>query len=274
VTEITLENKQIGIFDSGPGGLAVFKELRIQLPHEDIIYLGDTARQPYGPRNIDEVRDFTVEITGWLINHGVKLVIIACNTASVAGLDAAQKEFGNIPIIGMIKPAVNRCRENNSSQRIGVWGTAVTIESHAYDKLIHQVIPGAHVEGVSCPELLRLAEKGLIDDRDKLIELAKKYYSPFEEVEIDTLILGCTDFTCLRHIIDIVVPKNIKIIDPAAEVVLEARKTLKARKILNKSTAIPNYLFKITGVDIDDFSQFTKKFLDMHDINIERICIQ
>jgi glutamate racemase len=272
--ERPLHNRQIGIFDSGLGGLAVFREVRKELPNEDVLYLGDTARQPYGPRTVDEVRDFSIEITGWLENQGVKLVIIACNSASVAGLDAVQEEFPNIPIIGMLEPAVNKCREVSSNQRIGVWGTAVTIENRAYDKLIHQFMPKAYVEGVACPQLLRLAEKGLTDDKDHLIELVENYYSPFEEGEIDTLILGCTDFTCVRHIIDIVVPEKIKIIDPAIEVALESQRMLSSKNLIKKSTANPNYLFKITGTDIRDFSQFAVKFLGLTDINVERINLE
>jgi len=263
-------NAPIGIFDSGPGGLAVLQEVRRLLPDEDVLYIGDTARQPYGPRPPAEVRQFAIELTGYLAQQGAKLVIIGCNTASVAGLEAAQKAFPEIPVLGMLGPGARAALKATRSKRIGVWGTELTAESKAYDTMLLAEAPDAYVLSVATPVLLRLTEKGQIDDRAYLRQLSREYFQPLADV--DTLILGCTDLTCVRDIIDETVGAGVTVVDPAEAV------TLEARQILAESNALraprnqpPTYTFQITGNDADNFAAFTERFMGIPRVDVEWI---
>jgi len=264
----------IGIFDSGLGGLAVLREVRCLLPYEDVLFLGDTARQPYGPRPVDEVRQFAVEITGYLVQQGVKMVVIACNTASVAGLEAARQNFPDLPVLGMIAPGVRAALDASQSSRIGVWGTAMTVDSKAYDQHILQFEPEIDVLGVACPELLRLAEKGQIDDRPHLLELAHKYFQPLAEFGADTLILGCTDLTCVRDIAEEVAGAGVTVVDPAEEVVRQACHILEDAGRLKLQQEPPaNYRFLITGDDAANFAAFATRFLGVPKVEVGRVAL-
>jgi glutamate racemase len=265
-------NAPIGIFDSGLGGLAVLREVNRLLPNEDCLFLGDTLRQPYGPRTIEEVRQYAIEITGYLIDKGAKMVLIGCNTASIAGGDAAQACFPDVPVIGMIKPGVRAALRASQSKRIGVWGTEITVASQAYDQLIVNVDPQAEVVGVACPTLLRLAEKGKIGDRAYLRDLATKDFQKVADFAADTLILGCTDFTCVRDIIDEVVGSRVVVVDPAEEVVREASRVMLERGGVNPGSNRPARMkFFITGDDQDNFSSFGAKFLGVPMIDVTRV---
>jgi len=265
-------NAPIGIFDSGLGGLAVLREVRRLLPHEDVLFLGDTARQPYGPQPVEEVRRYAVEITGYLAQQGVKLVIIACNTASVAGREAAQGCFPHLPVLGMIGPGIRAALDASQGNRIGVWGTAITVDSKAYDQLILQLNPGMEVFGATCPELLRLAEKGQVDDRPHLLSLAHGYFQPLASLGIDTLILGCTDLTCVRDIAEEVAGEGVKVVDPAQEVVREAHQILRdAGMLRSQKLGSGSYQFLITGDDQASFASFTARFLDLPRVEVERV---
>jgi glutamate racemase len=264
----------IGIFDSGLGGLAVLREVSRLLPHENVLFLGDTARQPYGPRPVEEVQRFAVEITGYLLQRGAKMVIIACNTASVAGREAAQHSFPGVPVLGMIGPGVRAALSASQSSRIGIWGTAITVESKAYDRLILRLNPGVGVLGVACPQLLRLAEKGQIDDKPYLRKLAQGYFQPLADFEADTLILGCTDLTCVRDIVEEVAGESITVVDPAEEVVREARQILEGGNGLRSLEGEPSsHRFLITGNDHASFAVFAAKFLSVPQVKVERIAL-
>jgi len=264
----------IGIFDSGLGGLAVLREIRRLLPHEDVLFLGDTARQPYGPQPVQDVRRYAVEITGYLAEQGVKIVIIACNTASVAGREAAQRSFPELPVLGMIEPGVRGALAASQSRRIGVWGTALTVNNKAYDRLIQGLDPEMEVLGAACPELLRLAEKGQIDDRVYLLDLARTYFQPLSDFGADTLILGCTDLTCVRDIAEEVVGDRVAVVDPAEEVVREAHQILQTAGALRQpSRGQASYRFLITGDDQANFASFTASFLEMPTVDVEHIAL-
>ena len=262
----------IGVFDSGLGGLAVLREVRRLLPREDVLFLGDTARQPYGPRPVEDVRRFAVEITTYLAQQGVKIVIIACNTASVAGREAAQSSFPKLPVLGMIEPGVAGALAASKRGRVGIWGTALTVDNKAYDRLILQHDPEVEVMGVACPELLRLAEKGQIDDRAYLIELARRYFQPLADFQVDTLVLGCTDLTCVRDIAKEVAGDGVTVVDPAEEVVCQARRILEdAEALRDPGGAAANYRFLITGDDAAGFAAFTARFLGLPQVAVDRV---
>jgi len=260
----------IGVFDSGLGGLAVLREVRRLLPHEDVLFLGDTARQPYGPRPVENVRRFAVEITGYLAQQGVKTAIVACNTASVAGREAAQGCFPDLPVLGMIEPGVTGALAASERGRIGIWGTELTVDNKAYDQMILEHDPEMEVLGVACPALLRLAEKGQIDDRAYLLELARRYFQPLAEFRADTLVLGCTDLTCVRDIAEEVAGNGVAVVDPAEEVVRQARRILEDAGALRDPEERPtSYRFLITGDDVASFAAFTARFLDLPQVAVE-----
>jgi glutamate racemase len=262
----------IGIFDSGLGGLAVLREVNRLLPGEDCLFVGDTLRQPYGPRTIEEVRQYSIEITGYLIEKGAKLVLIACNTASIAGGDAAQACYPDVPVIGMIQPGVKAALRETRNKRLGVWGTEITIASKAYDQMILDYDPNAEVVGVACSTLLRLAEKGKISDRPYLRKLATQDFKNVADFKADTLILGCTDFTCVRDIIDEVVGEQAVVVDPAEEVVREAQRLMQVGGGLNPGIERASWTkFFITGDDQENFSGFGAKFLNVPMIDVTRI---
>ena len=265
-------NAPIGIFDSGLGGLAVLREVNRLLPKEDCLFLGDTLRQPYGPRTMAEVRQYSIEITGYLIEKGAKMVLIGCNTASIAGGDAAQACFPDVPVIGMVQPGVRAALLASRTKRIGVWGTEITIASQAYDQLIVKTDSQAEVVGVSCPTLLRLAEKGKIGDRPYLRSLLTKDFQKVAEFKADTLILGCTDFTCVRDLIDEVVGNRAVVVDPAEEVVREAIRIMAGYGRLNPGSGrTATTKFIITGDDEENFSTFGAKFLGVPGIDVTRV---
>jgi glutamate racemase len=264
----------IGIFDSGLGGLAVLREVRRLLPNEDVLFVGDTARQPYGPQPMGDVRRYATEITGYLAVQGAKMVIIACNTATVAGLEAAQRCHPDLPVLGMIGPGVRAALAASQSSRIGVWGTALTVDNRAYDKKILELDPGMEVLGVACPELLRLAEKGQIDDRPYLLNLARETYQPLAQFGADTLILGCTDLTCVRDIAEEAAGEGVTVVDPAEEVVREAREFLQEAGALKGPGVEPAvYRFSITGDDVAGFAAFTKRFMDLPHVAVGQISL-
>ena len=265
----------IGIFDSGLGGLAVLREVRRLLPDEHVLFVGDTARQPYGPQPVEDVRQYTIEITGYLARHGVKMVIIACNTASVAGREAAQRCFPELPVLGMIEPGVRAALSISRGNRIGILGTSITIRSKAYDQQIQQADPTMAVLGATCPDLLRLAEKGKVDDRPLLLGLARRYFQPLADSQIDTLILGCTDLTCVRDIIEEVAGRDVVVIDPAEEVVREAHRILQNAGLLRPpGDDPPRTRFLITGDDLANFANFTARFMGWFHVEIDRISLK
>jgi glutamate racemase len=242
------------------------------LPHEDVLFLGDTARQPYGPRPIQDVQRFAVEITGYLAQQGVKMVIIACNTASVAGRSAAQQCFPDLPVLGMIEPGVRGALAASEHSRIGVWGTALTIENKAYDRLIGHFAPGVEVLGVACPELLRLAEKGKIDDRPHLLYLGRRYFRPLADFQIDTLILGCTDLTCVRDVAEEVAGDGVTVVDPAEEVVRQARQVLhEAAALKQPGGGGARYRFLVTGDDAAAFAAFAARFMELPQVAVQQV---
>lgn len=264
----------IGIFDSGLGGLAVLREVQRLLPHENILFLGDTARQPYGPRTVEEVRRYSIEISGYLIEQGAKMILIGCNTASVAGGDAAQACFPDTPILGMIRPGVVRAMQTTRTKRIGVWGTEITIASHAYEQALVQADPDVKTLGVACPTLLRLAEKGNIENKPHLLELAAQDFKPIADFQADTLVLGCTDFTCVRDVIDQVVDGRAVIVDPAEEIVREAYHVLGQNGGLNLLETQGAMKFVITSDELENFSTFGAKFLNLPHIQVDLVHLE
>ena len=212
-----LQQSPLGVFDSGLGGLAVTRQVLDIMPEEDIVYFSDFKNLPYGPRPQEEVQDFTLRAVDFLLSKGVKTVLIACNTASAAGAEAANRRSGDVPVIGMIESAVKATLDLGNIRRAGVIGTMGTIDSGAYEKAFQKATDSIKVFGHACPTILRLAEQADIQDKQKIGHLAKQCVAPLEAQGVQGLILGCTDFTCITQDIQAVLAPGIQIIDPAVE---------------------------------------------------------
>jgi glutamate racemase len=212
----------IGIFDSGVGGLTVVKEIIKSLPNESIIYLGDTARVPYGPRGQEVITEFALELADYLIKKDVKYLVVACNTISATCLEEIKKH-SPVPVLGVIDPTIEEAIKNTKSKKVGVIGTRATISSGMYQNNIQNVDPSIEVISQACPLFVPLAEENEVNsEATKLI--ATKYLEIFKNSGIDTLILGCTHYPLLKSVIQEIVGSDVTLIDsakPTAEVLKE-----------------------------------------------------
>lgn len=225
-------NAPIGVFDSGIGGLTVVNELMNVLPGEDIVYLGDTARVPYGVRSPETVRRYAIEGAEFLRQKGVKLMVVACNTVSAVGLREVAGHC-DVPVIGVIKPGARAAVASSINGVIGVIGTEATIKSNAYVEAIQSSNKDARVVTSSCPLFVPLAEEGwTVGDVPRLA--AEKYLKEINEADIDALVLGCTHYPLLRDVLQAVVGASVKIIDSATETAREVRDTLKKDALINE----------------------------------------
>jgi len=249
----------IGIFDSGLGGLTVARELASALPNESFIYVGDTARCPYGPRDLDEVQRYVREICTFLQDKGVKLIIIACNTATAAGLKLAQREF-DVPVIGVIEPGARAAVRATRNRRVGIIGTAGTIESGVYSKAICALDAGATVYSVATPTFVDMVEEGLAlngDHHDVYVpsafyEIARDYLDGLRKNEVDTLVLGCTHYPLLKNPIHQVMGSDVVLVSSAEETARDVLSTLQRRGNEAREDTVSSYEFYTTG-DPDRF---------------------
>ena len=235
----------IGVFDSGIGGLTVLKTLRDSLPDESFVYLGDTARVPYGNKSPETVLRFSRENIAFLMEQGVKFVVVACNTASAEAVPTLQGEFP-VPIVGVLEPGVRAALKATKNNRIGVIGTAGTIRSDAYQKRIRELSPKAEVTARPCPLFVPLVEEGWVDsDVTRLV--AATYLDDMREEGIDALVLGCTHYPLLRDVIGRVMGEAVTLVDSAVETALEVRRTLEADSML-RSGGSPDLSIYLTDV--------------------------
>ncbi len=261
----------IGVFDSGFGGLTVAREIAKILPGESLIYLGDSARCPYGPRDLNQVDGFVQQIGAWLVSQGVKLILIACNTATAAGLAHAQRSF-SVPVIGVVEPGARAAVHATRNRRVGVIATKGTIESGAYSEAIRHIDAGITVFSTATPRFVEIAERGIrmaegpVEDYTSLAskvyirpafqEIAKEYLEPLRRCEIDTLVLGCTHYPLLKALIGAVVGREVTLISSAQEAARDVAEIL-ARKgaLAPEGTPITRRFFT-TGQDIEEFRSF------------------
>jgi glutamate racemase len=225
------DHRPIGIFDSGVGGLTVVNEVAKILPREDVVYFGDTARVPYGTKSKETVTNFSVENVEFLMTHDVKLVIVACNTASSLSLDFLKRCF-RVPIIGVIEPGAKCAVSSTRNNTIGIIGTRATVSSGAYEKAIKKIAPRSRVVAAGCPLFVPLVEEGWLNTAVTR-EVAGIYLSGLKKTGIDTLILGCTHYPLLKSVIADIVGRGVMLIDSAREVAKEAKTVLSAAGILN-----------------------------------------
>lgn len=258
----------IGIFDSGVGGLTVAKKIFQILPKEDVIYFGDTARYPYGPRSKESVKKFSLQNINFLLSQKVKCIVVACNTASALALDDLEKDH-KIPMIGVVKPGALAAAKATRNGKIGVIGTLGTISSGAYKKAIHEIDPQKKVYSVACPLFVALAEEGYIDKKATHL-IAQEYLGPLIKKKVDTLVLGCTHYPLLKKVISKTMGKEVKLIDSAEEAAIEVKKALSQKGLLKrvnlktqnsgKSGKTPFRRFYVSDVP-DRFVEVGERFL-------------
>ncbi|HMW01082.1 MAG TPA: glutamate racemase [Acidobacteriota bacterium] len=241
---LTQPNQPIGIFDSGVGGLTVYRAIREQLPFEDIVYLGDTARIPYGTRSLVTVRRYALEDAAFLVSCGIKLLVVACNTASSTAMDVLTDSL-SIPVIGMIGPGAQRAVNLTRNGRIGVIGTEATVGSGAYTRAIHQLLPEAVVIERSCPLFVPLTEEGWASHQVTAL-VAEEYLKPFARDEIDTLVLGCTHYPILRTLIQQVVGENVHLVDSGASAAEEVLTLLSGQELASPNPRAQQTRFCVT----------------------------
>ena len=216
----------IGVFDSGVGGLTVFRALEKSLPAYPLVYLGDTARVPYGPRSAEAVRRYSIEAGRFLKGQGVEMLVVACNTASAVAIEALQQDLG-LPVVGVIEPGAQRAVELSKTNNIGVIGTRQTVASNAYTEAIHRLDGDASVLVRACPLFVPLAEEGWVDN-DVARSVAELYLAPLVEARVDTLVLGCTHYPLLRGVIGAAMGWDVTLVDSAQAVALTVCRKLDA----------------------------------------------
>lgn len=243
----------IGVFDSGLGGLTVVRELRRKLPNERVIYFGDLARLPYGNKSDEQIRDFSLQNTQFLLKRRVKAIVVACNSSAAAAFWFLRGRY-SLPIIDVMQPAARQAAETSRNLRVGVMGTQATIASHAYERAIMQVNPAIKVYTSACPLLVPLVEEGILSG--PLVQMAlERYLRPLLKQKIDTLVLGCTHYPLLRHAIQKAVGPRVRLIDSAPAAVRELKCVLEDRGELRPAKQ---------GSGLEVFvSDFSKNFLDV-----------
>jgi glutamate racemase len=248
----------IGIFDSGVGGLTVARAILDQLPNESTLYIGDTARGPYGPRPLSEVREFALETMDFLVDQGVKAIVIACNTASAAMLRDARERY-SIPVIEVIQPAVRRAVSATRSGRIGVIGTQATIDSKAYLDAF-AAAPQLQITSAACPLFVEFVERGETSG-DAITTVAQKYLEPIMNSDVDTLVLGCTHYPLLTGVISYVMGDSVTLVSSAEETAKDLYRTLVENNALRpQSSSAPTHRFLATG-DAKAFESLARRFL-------------
>jgi glutamate racemase len=258
----------IGIFDSGIGGLTVVKELTRLLPDEDLVYFGDTARVPYGTRSVKLIKQYALEDAAFLQKFGIKILIIACNTASAVAVDLLKSRL-DIPVTGVIEPGVTAALTCSKNNRIGVIGTTATINSQAYNKKITELNPAAVVYGQPCPILVPLVEEGWIDD-DITRLTVKKYLEPLISKEIDTIILGCTHFPVIKDLIQQEAGKGIKLIDSGQEAAKIVQEIIEDPVTESEGRTRGHFECYVSDIP-DKFDEVGTRFLGKPLVNAKRV---
>ena len=240
------DRRPIGIFDSGVGGLTVVRAVLDLLPHEPVVYFGDTARSPYGPRPLEEIKRFSREIAAYLLGRDVKLLVVACNSVEVAAIEDLTDRSG-IPVLGVIDPGVRAALRATRNGRVGVIGTEATIASAAYDRAM-QRSGGADLVSVSCPAFVPFVERGDTTS-DELLEAARGYLQPLIDARVDTLILGCTHYPLLTGLLQVVMGPDVVLISSAEETAKDVYAMLVRHELLSddQTPAPPAHEFLCSG---------------------------
>lgn len=262
-----MDNRPIGFFDSGLGGLTCIPNLMREMPGERIVYFGDTARTPYGSKATSTIRSFSMQIADFLVQNNVKMIVIACNTVSAICLDDIQFKYPQIPVIGVIRPAAERVvRWSSPDNKIGIIGTKVTIQSKAYEHLIKQLNRDLNIFSTPCPAFVPLIEEGII--KSDIMDMTIRYYLEdfILENRIDTLVLGCTHYPLIRDNIERMY-QNLRIINPSEEIVHKIKETLAERDMFAKGSHYENTFY---ASDLsENFVNMIERIFHATDVNIK-----
>jgi glutamate racemase len=257
----------IGVFDSGLGGLTVVKELIHHLPNERIVYFGDTARVPYGTKSGETIIRYSREIVQALLKHKVKMIVVACNTASSLALDVLKKEF-NVPILGVIEPGARKAVDVTRNKRVGIIATSSTVKSGKYAQKIVQLDKQIVVTSQSCPLLVPLVEEGWFDHA-VTYQVAEQYLGEMKKKKIDTLILGCTHYPLLKQVLHNVMGPKVQLVDSAQEVALQVKDVLTRGRILRTRLKPGQHQFIVTD-EPKQFQRLAMRFLGGGVKNVRR----
>ena len=257
-----MNNAPIGVFDSGVGGLTVARAIIDQLPRESIVYVGDTANSPYGPKPIAEVRGYALAVMDDLVSHGVKVLVIACNTASAAMLRDARERFTDgygIPVVEVIQPAMRAAVRQTKNRRVGVIGTDGTIKSKAYEDAF-AAASDLEIFTQACPRFVEFVEAGVTSGTE-VLSVAAQYLAPLIAADIDTLVLGCTHYPLMSAAIQYVMGESVTLVSSANETAFDVYRTLLRNDLARDDQEPPTYTFEATGADKEHFKHLASRFL-------------
>ncbi len=265
-----MDPRPVGVFDSGVGGLTVLHECLVTMPHEDFVYLGDHARLPYGPRPLDEVRGFAHEIGAFLEAQDVKLIVVACNTATSAALPQLQGELA-VPVVGVITPEAHAAVQATRNRRVGLLATQGTVDAGRYRELVRTLDAGVELVSVACPRLVPLIES---DDPYgvETEEAVREYAGPLKGADVDTVILGCTHYPLIRPLFQRVFGRDVTLVFSAEETAHEVAATLARKRVENDRSRTGAYRFLTTG-DPDAFREMGRRFLQLPIVEVERVTL-
>ena len=271
-----MDNRPIGVFDSGLGGLTVVREMERLMPNENVVYFGDTARVPYGSKSKEKIIEFSHQIMHFLLSKNVKAVIIACGTASSNALEEMKKSY-DIPIIGVVEPGARQARSLTRNGRIGVLGTSATIRSGAFERLLRkdqeqtEKTSSLEVFSQPCPLFVPLVEEGWFED-DVTRQVIKRYVQPLKEADVDTLILGCTHYPLLWDLIQEEMGNGVRLINVSAAAVEEMKTHLK-ETAFQAEEGLGHYEFYASD-SVHQFKNFCSKILELDELSVEKINIE
>jgi glutamate racemase len=265
--------RSIAVFDSGVGGLTVLHELLVSLPHEDFLYLGDTARFPYGDRSAAELRGFAEEIAAVLVQRGAKLLVVACNSATSAALPALRERMAllapEVDVIGVVEPESALAVEATRNGRVGLLATPATVGSGAYQRALRTLDAGVTLTSVACPDLAPIIQNGFPFDR-RVVDTVRGYCEPLREAGVDTVILGCTHYPLVAPLLQRTLGRGVRLISSAEAVAVAVEAALQRNGLASERTGEGDYRFLATG-DVESFRALGTRFLQMPIEQIEHV---
>ena len=266
ISAVTLRAEQpVAVFDSGVGGLTVLHELLVSLPTEDYVYLGDTARFPYGERSPQQLEQSAIEIAELLLDRGAKLLVVACNTVSSVALEPLEQHLARtgreVDVIGVVATATQQAVAGSRTGRIGLLATPATVSSGAYERAVASADPHVHLESVGCPDLAPIIQGGSPFD-EQVVETVREYCAPLRAAEVDTVILGCTHYPLVAPMLQRMLGRGVTLVTPGTGVARSVERALAARGRLNPQQDEGSYQFLCTG-SVDSFRALGTRFLQM-----------
>ncbi len=254
--------RPIGVFDSGVGGLTVLHELLVALPHEDFLYLGDTARFPYGTRSPEQLTAFSLDIANELVVRGAKLLVVACNSATAAALPALQERHADeVDVIAVVGPESQAAVVATRSGRVGLLATPATVASGAYERALRQADPHVKLHAVACPDLAPIIQGGFPFD-ERVVATVREYCAPLKQARVDTVILGCTHYPLVRPMLQRMLGPSVTLISPGAAIARRVECALSAREMSSPNAGEGDYRFLCTG-DVESFRALGTRFLQL-----------